>query len=471
MFNSLDGVFRWGPADRTLPPWPREDDGVPVQLQTAGVGGNTLHYIGNSPRAYPSAIDDAWPIGYEELVPYYEKVESLLPVLEPERIAARDELFITGCEKVGIPHAPGRDVRGTGWRLQPNAVGRNCTGCGHCLIGCAMPEGSEVHETAKRGTNASYAPMAVATGRCEIRTECFATKILMERGRARGVRYRRASGDVEEVEAPVVVLAGGAIETPRLWLNSELPANTPVGRYLTIHWPDFLCAVAPVETEPYKGMQVLTRADIPGYGFIEPIGTGPMNFALTLFGGTGIATDPAPPDVPWRSKGMLWGSALKRRVEAYPRTLVITLFCDDEAHADSRVTLAEPSDDHGRIPRVVYRATPATVERREWLARKAAEVLVAAGSDPDTIHRSDLPGSTIHQHGTMRMGRDPSDSVTDEACETHEVRGVFVADCSVLPNGIGGPNPTLTCQALATRTAGKILERHFDATPADAKRS
>ncbi len=477
MFNAIDGRFRWGPADPALAPWPRESDGLPVLLQTAGVGGNTLHYIGNSPRAYPASMDGAWPIDYAELLPYYEKVESLLPVLEPEVIARRDELFVRGCESIGVPHTPGRDVTGVGWRLQPNAVGSNCTNCGHCLIGCAMPAGAPAHEKAKRGTNVSYAPMAVATGRCRILTECFATEILADhRGgglRVRGVRYRRAGGEVEELEAPVLVLAGGTVESPRLWLNSNLPTATPVGRYLTIHYPDFLVGICSEDTDIFRGMQVLTRCEFPDYGFIEPIGLGPLNLALTSYGGTGVGIDPTPDADPWRSRGTVWGPELKRRMEAFGRSLVVTVFTDDEEHPDNRVTLAEdrPPDEHGRIPKVTYHPTPATIERRDWLARRAAEVLVGAGCDPETIHRSDAAPNTIHQHGTMRMGNDPATSVVDDAGEAHEVRGVFVADCSVLSNGIGGPNPTLTCQALATRSAEHILRRHFGGTGAEARRT
>ena len=64
-------------------------------------------------------------------------------------------------------------------------------------------------------------------------------------------------------------------------------------------------------------------------------------------------------------------------------------------------------------------------------------------------------------HGTMRMGADPSTSVVDPGCEAHGVSRLFVADTSVFANGIGGPNPTLTAQALATRTAERIVARYF----------
>ena len=62
----------------------------------------------------------------------------------------------------------------------------------------------------------------------------------------------------------------------------------------------------------------------------------------------------------------------------------------------------------------------------------------------------------------MRMGGGIADSVLDESCEARAVKRLFVADNSALPNALGGPNPTLTTQALATRTYERIFEQYFD---------
>jgi choline dehydrogenase-like flavoprotein len=61
----------------------------------------------------------------------------------------------------------------------------------------------------------------------------------------------------------------------------------------------------------------------------------------------------------------------------------------------------------------------------------------------------------------MRMGTDASNSVLDNTAEARFVKRLFVADNSALANSLGGPNPTLTTQALATRTAEKIFHRYF----------
>ena len=63
------------------------------------------------------------------------------------------------------------------------------------------------------------------------------------------------------------------------------------------------------------------------------------------------------------------------------------------------------------------------------------------------------------------MGLSADDSVLDASAETRWVKRLFIADNSALANGIGGPNPTLTTQALATRTAEKIFLRYFDGDP------
>jgi len=127
------------------------------------------------------------------------------------------------------------------------------------------------------------------------------------------------------------------------------------------------------------------------------------------------------------------------------------------------VTLApDLADENNPAPLIRYRGTAKSAERRDWLARRAAEVIIGAGADPASIHRADALPSTIHMHGTMRLGSDPETSVVDPDGETHAVARLFVADTSVFANGIGGPNPTLTAQAVATRTAAKIKTRYFD---------
>jgi choline dehydrogenase-like flavoprotein len=88
---------------------------------------------------------------------------------------------------------------------------------------------------------------------------------------------------------------------------------------------------------------------------------------------------------------------------------------------------------------------------RDALARKATEILRAAGAKQ--VHRADWPVLYLHLQSSMRMGRKPDNSVVDEHQESWGVKRLFVCDASSLPDALGGPNPTVTNQMFATRSA------------------
>jgi len=148
------------------------------------------------------------------------------------------------------------------------------------------------------------------------------------------------------------------------------------------------------------------------------------------------------------------------------RLIGVALITDDDVLPQNRVTLstAMAPDAHGPIARLELRArSPRTLKNREYLAARAVELLGAAGARE--VVRVNFPGLLLHLHSTMRMGTSAADSVLGADAEARWVRRLFVADNSALPNGVGGPNPTLTTQALATRTAEKIFVRYFDGDP------
>jgi choline dehydrogenase-like flavoprotein len=107
--------------------------------------------------------------------------------------------------------------------------------------------------------------------------------------------------------------------------------------------------------------------------------------------------------------------------------------------------------------------TARTIGNREFLVAQAVGLLQAAGAN--SVHRINLPSWMIHIHSTMRMGLGETDSVLDSNAEARWVKRLFVADNSALANALGGPNPTLTTQALATRTAERIFHLYFGGEP------
>jgi choline dehydrogenase-like flavoprotein len=158
------------------------------------------------------------------------------------------------------------------------------------------------------------------------------------------------------------------------------------------------------------------------------------------------------------------GPRLRKLLTDIDRILNVLVITDDDVEASNRVTLSQqlPADVHGPIPRVEFhqRARSArTRANREFLAKEAAKLLRAAGAKE--VHRIGWAPLILHVQSTMRMGTNAADSVLDAGGEARFVKRLFIADNSALPNGLGGPNPTLTTQALATRTAERIFTRYF----------
>lgn len=522
--NPLTGFFRFGPSDRSKPAWYRETPQNSFLWQLAGVGGTTLHYYGNCPRAMPGAFagfagdgntyDTAvFPFTYSELVPYYEWVEATLPV-QTAAAGTKEEVFFAGAASLGIPHNFNKTVTAPSYRAQENAIlqpggtaalstvpeggavwpgGTGCTFCGYCFQGCKEPFGSPFNLKAKRTTLVSYVPMALTAGvpgswaprgkAVTLVPNAFATQVhtttVGGNLQANAVTWRdTVTGTYSTEEAKVVVLAGGTTETPRLWLNSGLPnPNGWVGAGYTDHYFDWVVGVFDSPTNSSRGVGSSARVDWPGRGGLEQVGVPPALQAFSLmfsnsgmrgyydngssaadFAGGGL-TDPA-----WDGPtGRTVGKELKAMLSDIDKLVNVLVITDDDVQAVNRVTLsALNADEHGPVAKVEFPRglrNARTIANREFMARKAGELLRGAGATK--VVRLDWPPLILHVQSTMRMGLSDADSVLDANARSRWVQGLYVADNSALANALGGPNPTLTCQALATRTAEYINVHEF----------
>lgn len=509
--NPFTGFMRWGPADRTKPAWVRDLPQNSLVLQLSGVGGATNHYLANCPRAMPGAFMDynkddrsnydtahLIPFRYRDLVPHYEWVEETLPI-QTAPMGTKEEIFFAAAARMGLPVQKSKDISHAAFRPQENAIlqpsgtagktndpthltfphAQGCTFCGHCAQGCYEPLRSPINLKAKRATSVSYIPMALTAdlwmrgGKAiTLVTDAFATRITAESGVARSVTWRIGqTGVAVTEEAKVIVLAAGGVETPRLWLNSGLPnPNDWVGRGLTDHFVDLVVGVMPFETKSSHGPQSGARIDYPGYGMIEQVGKTPGTqaglVALSDGGIAGFYDNGLPGGAHGADLvGRLVGPELKFLMANLDRLINLDIFPDDDVEAQNRVLLSStlPPDEHGAVPRVeiFHRNRSArTIRNREFLVGKAVELLRTAGARK--VYRLRYPPFVFHIHSTMRIGHSPADSVLDLNAEARAVKRLFVADNSALANGIGGVNPTLTTQALATRTAENIFEKYFD---------
>ena len=506
------GYFRFGPADLTKPRWQRELAHAGVILQAAGVGGTTLHYYGNCPRAMPGVFhgydrpDRAaydrkheFPFSYAQLVPYYEWTEATLPV-QTAAMGTKEQAFLEAAARTGLRFQTSKEITRNAFRPQENAIlqptgtaGRTadpnrlryphahgCTFCGFCQQGCFEPLGAPRNLTAKRSVDNSYVPMALTADRwhrggrpATLIANAFVTRIDADTVRnsttARGVTWQDVPTNAERTEqAKVVVLAGGCIENPRLWLNSGLPnPNGWVGRGITDHSLDFVLAVLRKPISSSRGPASAARADFPGHGSLEPFISTPANTsASAALSQAGFAPGDPSARLGADTVGRFIGPALVEALRDVDRVLMLTVLTDDDVQANNVVSLATPSDRYGRVAHVDldgHMRSARTRRNRAFLIRQAVRIAKAASAS--SVHRIDAIPTMLHIHSSMRMGIRDQDSVVQATGEARFVQRLFIADNSALPNSLGGPNPTLTTQAVATRTAEHIFQRYFGGDP------
>lgn len=435
-----------------------------------GVGGSTIHYAGFCPRFHPSdfrvrtldGVAADWPISYEDIEPYYERMEREYPVSGPSyypwgkphgypyaplQAGTAGEQLIRGCTRLGI-----RVVAGGPVAIPAGRVGKrpHCIMRGFCLLGCKVG--------AKSSIMVSHIPDAIAHG-AEIRTGCMAYEVALDdSGAAVGVRYYRTLPDggvrEEEQRARAVIIAGYAIESPRLLLNStssRFPAGLAnssgiVGKNLMaqagpVVWGRFdelvrqykappACAISEefYETDPHNDF-------VRGYA-LQTVSPLPIAMAHVL------------------SEDGTFGEELLRNMQDYNHYACIGVLGEILPDERNYMSVHPTEKDQFGIP-VPY-AHFNLFENDKRMMRsgiaKAEAVLRAAGATSTHYVRR-----YAHLVGTCRMGFTPSDSVVDEWCRTWDVPNLFVCDGSVLPTQ-GSANPALTISALAARTADWIRQ-------------
>ena len=441
-----------------------------------GVGGSTVHYSMIAMRAHPDdfrrrTVDGPvagadvrdWPIGFYELEPYYEEVENALQVAGPTRypwgkrrkrypqreheLNAPARQLVYGCTKLGIPVSPAPIAT----LSAPHENRPPCVYRGFCNYGCTT--------NAKSSVLVTYIPRAIRAG-AEVRPNSMAAKVEYDstNNRVTGVlHFRGDSDDLHFQRARCVVVAGYSIETPRLLLNSacaEFPnglANRSgcVGKYFMVHAGHQAFAKFPdrigQNKAPPPGGAITEHFNrtIPGSGFvggytIECVGPHPCDFASRL-----------------TSSRPLWGEPLRQEMLEYNFWSALGMVGEILAQDANTVSLDNDEKDNHGLPVAHVRFSYHQNDRKliESAKQQMTRILEAAGgSDVWTADR------TAHLLGGCRMGTDPSDSVVDADCRSHDVPNLFICDGSVFPSSTA-VNPSLTIQAIAARTADRIAAR------------
>jgi len=429
------------------------------------VGGSTVHFAMVSLRFRPEwfkarsllgyGVD--WPLDWREMWRYYGEVEEALKISGPVR-------YPWGPRRPRYPYRPhelnaaatvlarGAEALGIAWAPTPLATvsaprGRSppCVYRGFCVSGCST--------NAKQSALITWIPRAVKAG-AEIRDLAMVGRIETDPagGLVTGVHYHR-EGRWRFQKAANVVVAGYAIETPRLLLNSASPrhpdglANSSglVGKYLMTQSNQAVYGAMDREVRWYKGPPSLAISEHWNYADADK----------DFFGGYCYMSQ-GPLPVEWAAtitgSRRLWGEALLSEMEKYNHQVGLKMVGEILPDRRNQVGLADEKDRFG-LP--IARVTFAYGDNDKRMIAHALRFMRQSLEAADVGELWEQIDDTCHLNGTARMGFDPRESVVDADCRSWDIRNLWICDGSVFPT-VGGVNPSLTIQAIACRTADRI---------------
>jgi choline dehydrogenase-like flavoprotein len=465
------------------------------------LGGRTNHWGRISLRFGPDdfrrksidGLGDDWPITYDDLKPYYDKIDRFIGIFgtnlaqfpnEPDGIflpppAPRcyELLIKRACGKLNVPSVPSRLSI-----LTRDHNGRPaCHYCSQCGRGCSTHSNFS--------SPSVLIPPAMKTGRLKIITNAMAREVTVDAaGLADGVTYvDKTTARDNHVRARIVVLAASACETARILLNSKSSkfpqglgnSSGVVGKYLTdstgASVRGFIPALmdgTPHNEDGTGGMHLYTpwwldnkKLDFPRGYHIEPSGGRRMPSAG--FGG-GIHTYATndPNGRPMSFGG--YGTQLKndyRRL--YGATVNFAGRGEQIPNKDTYCELDPTVVDKWGIPvlRFHFKWSDYEYKQVKHMQETFRAIITEMGGTPMTPmptaeqgYGIEPGGRIIHEVGVTRMGNDPSTSVLNKYCQAHDAKNVFVADAGPFVSQ-ADKNCTWTILALATRTAEYIAEQ------------
>jgi choline dehydrogenase-like flavoprotein len=484
------------------------------------LGGRTNHWgrisLRNGPYDFKPRSRDGlgfdWPIGYEDVAPYYDKVELLVGVygsneglentpnsspgclLPPPAPLVSDYLVKQRAGRLGIPVIPGhravltraQDHEGAPARLhRGNAraqkiLAESMRGRAPCLW--ATPCGRGCSIRANYQSTTVHLPPALATGNLDITTGAMVYEVTLGRdGRANGVSFvDKTTGTHQHATARVVVLAASACESARILLNSksaQFPdglANSSgkLGRYLMDTVGSSLSGQVPL----LESLPPLNEDGADGDALYVPWWlyrkqrAGKLPFArgyhIEFGGGRRMPGFGTLAGLEWLTGGS-YGVKFKEDARRYYGSFVGFDGRGEMIPNENSYCEIDPSvKDRWGIPVLRFHWQWSEHETREaaHMQRTFGDIIEAMGGRANPAVETDgakaiAPGgSIIHEVGGAIMGADPGTSVTNRWQQTWDVKNLFLTDGAPFASN-ADKNPTLTIMALAWRASDHILER------------
>ena len=482
----------WRP-DETTPTVPAQ---ASLGHMVNGVGGSAMHYGAMLRRFHPhhfaertraervggpDAIPEGctiadWPLTYEDLEPFYERIEELVGVS-----GAEGNPFVP--RRNPFPMPPLRRFRmGESFREAASELGLHPY---HCPVGInsepfngrpgvrynsfELTLGDNVD--AKWHPGLDCVPEALGTGNFDLRTGARATRVLTRSdGEAAGVVYRDEDGRERTIRARAVILCAYALENMRLmFLSADERRPTGLGNssdHLGRHTMSrMFCSVYGHVPDEYfnmhtgaVGQNILLEDfhadsfDSFAHGFIGGASIGTEQGAMPI----AVSRTALPPDVP------TWGAAYKAHLRDWQQYAFIRIQEDALPYEDNRVELDTTQRDASGAGLPVLRITHRLHENEErlhqFMVERSEEILRRMGATRTWAGPSYTGALSSHELGGCRMGDDPAASVVDDALEVHDTPGLFVFSGAAFPSGCA-INPTLTLMAMSLRAAETLAKR------------
>ncbi|MDA0736013.1 MAG: GMC family oxidoreductase [Bacteroidetes bacterium] len=462
------------------------------------LGGRTNHWGRISLRFGPldfkrkdvDGLGDNWPIGYEDVRPYYDRVDKLLGVfgskegihnepdgffLPPPKPRLHELYYIKGARKANIPVIPSRLSILTKRINNDRGV---CFYCSQCNRSCS------VYADFSSGSCLIF-PAQRSTGRVDLYTDAMVREVVTNgAGEAKGIIYINKEDRQEyQINAKVVVLAASACSSARILLNSKSSEHPQglgnssglIGRYLHDSTGSSRSALVPelLNRKTYNedgvgGMHVYTpwwqndaKLDFPrGYHLEVWGGLGTPSY------GFGFNPDSLNEHFGLEIGG--YGNKLREDVKRfYGAVMGISGRGESVPQYDNYCEIDPDTVDEFGIPvlRFHYNWTDYERNQAKHMHKTFEEIFDAMGAitlgDTPTAESEyglAAPGQIIHEVGTTRMGDNPATSVTNSYQQLHDAKNVFVVDAGSFVSQ-ADKNPTWTIMALSWRTSDFIVEQ------------
>lgn len=476
---------QWSPNPNTrqhASDYPLEVSGSPITpVMYNAVGGSTIHFCAQWVRLRPQdyklrtlhGIADDWPVSYEEMKPYYERIDQEMqisgmagdpnyppgppPLLPPLPIGPIGRRAAEGMNELDWHWWPAAHA------IRSEQVGSlaACERTGACMWGC--PKG------AKSSTDTTMWPKALEHG-AKLVTGARVREITTNgSGLATGAIYVDREGNEQRQEADVVIVAGNGVGTARLLLLSGGPdglANSSglVGKRLMLH--------------PYMSVLGIYEDDLEGW--LGPWGTQLLSLEFADHDESrgfplGAQWDVMPlggplftlfryDELPFDER---WGTAVHDLTEStLGHAFDWGVGIEDLPHESNTVTIDPELTDGDGIPapKIAFTIDADMRANLEFQLARAKEAHEAAGAVKTIV--ADWSQWGWHLLGTTRMGDDAETSVVDRWCAAHDVPNLYVLDGAVFPTS-GPMAPTSTICANSLRCTERLIDRaRLQPTPA-----